>query len=643
MNKIFKNALVALVALTGLTMTSCVNKYEYSGAADEGSKVFFSKDLASTVDVSFDDNKFQVAVSRTSTAGELTVPVTVTMGEESIFTPAANSVSFADGEATAYLTFNYDPANVEYGKYDDIKVEISDASLATTYGLSAYAFKAGKTEWKLMDTSNGKASYRDDIMSGLMSIDNETWNVTIYESVATPGRYMIEDPYGLDSYRRSKLWSNEDEIEEYYALATDKTPNIVINAQDPNFVYTEEFELPYSSIFGFNMTIISWVQYYLDNGTSLETLKKARPQYFGKVEDNVISMPASQILWTKDGELWNYANTNGLFAVALPGAVIGDFSLEATYSGIFTNPEGNVFAVTEVKLGDDASNTKAVVMSAEVDPSAVADAIAGGDLEGIDVIDGSNNVPIPEDLSGKLQVIFVVMNGANVKTVVSVPFEYYRGDGNPWQSLGKATYYEDFIGSVFSIGVLNYEVEIEENSQEPGMYRLINPYENYPANEEGDFTPGSSFNIDINATDPEGVYILKQPIGMDWGYGDMYIQTQGAYYLENGNSYDTVKSYGWFGTLKDKVITFPYGTRDASDGTKVPYGGWLWMGDSRYYGGANQSIAIVLPGANLSSAARRALERNLNANNFERRLNMVPSQKVSKKDYLKSSILLKRQ
>ena len=143
MNKIFKNALVAFVAIMGLTMTSCVNKYEYSGATDEGSKVFFGNDLASTVDVSFDDNKFQVAVSRTNTAGELTVPVNITMSEGSIFTPSANSVTFADGEATTYLTFTYDPANIEYGKYDDIKVQIDDASLASTYGLSTYAFKAG--------------------------------------------------------------------------------------------------------------------------------------------------------------------------------------------------------------------------------------------------------------------------------------------------------------------------------------------------------------------------------------------------------------------------------------------------------------------------------------------------------------------
>lgn len=274
MNKIFKSAFVALLAVLGLTLTACVNKYEYDGALAEGSKVYFSKDLDATVEVSFEESSFTVTVNRTDTQGELTVPLTITMSDGSIFTPQGQSVTFADGESTAKLVFTYNPADVEYGHYDDITVTINDESLTSNYGAASYAFKAGKTEWKLMDTSLGKASYRDDIMSGLMSIPNEIWNVEIYESVATPGRYMVKDPYGLDAYRKSSLWSTEDEIEEYYGLTTGVTPNIVVNAQDPNFVWIEEFEMPYASIFGFNMTILSYVDYFLNTrGMTLDAVK----------------------------------------------------------------------------------------------------------------------------------------------------------------------------------------------------------------------------------------------------------------------------------------------------------------------------------------------------------------------------------
>ena len=39
MNKIFKSAFVALLAVLGLTLTACVNKYEYDGALAEGGRV----------------------------------------------------------------------------------------------------------------------------------------------------------------------------------------------------------------------------------------------------------------------------------------------------------------------------------------------------------------------------------------------------------------------------------------------------------------------------------------------------------------------------------------------------------------------------------------------------------------------------
>lgn len=628
MNKIFKSTLVALVALMGLATTSCVNEYDYDAATSEGSKVFFSKDLASTVDVSFDDNKFQVAVSRTSTEGELTVPLDVAISEGSIFTAAANSVTFADGEATAYLTFNYDPAKVEYGHYDDITVTIADESLATIYGVSAYAFKAGKTEWKLMDTTAGKAYYRDDIMAGLFGVANETWSVKVYESVAAPGRYMVEDPYGLDAYRYSSFWSTEDEIEEYYALTTGVTPNMIINAQDPNYVYVEEFELPYSSLFDFNMTITTYVQYNLDNGTSLETIKKNRPQWFGKVEDNVISMPASQMLFTKDGELWNYVNTNGLFAVALPGATIGDFSLEATFSGILTDAANKVFAVTEVELGDDATNVKAVVMPADVDAAAVADAIAAGDLEGIDIVAGANNVPIPEDMSGKLQVIFVVMNGTSIKTVTSVPFEYYGG-ANPWKSLGTGYFVDDAILPLFGYDPDAYPCEIEENTETPGLYRLKQMYANVAADFDVESGKG---DVLVHAEDPNGVYIPMQPLELTLGSNGPFSISTDAGELVEEYGFALVKAQlpEIFGKLTDGVITFPTLQEESTTGAMIDYQLWLILNGSRYFAGKNGQFQIVLP--NAAASVKAKMQRAVAASNFAHRLNGFHGVKASNKN-----------
>ena len=144
-----------------------------------------------------------------------------------------------------------------------------------------------------------------------------------------------------------------------------------------------------------------------------------------------------------------------------------------------------MFAVGNLTLGADAETVKAIVMSADDDAEAVADAIAAGDLEAYNVKAGRIEVPITEGLTGKLQLIVVVIDGEKVKSVSAAPFEYYGGGGNPWQSLGVGYLTDNFFINNFYKDQeteeiwtpQTYEVEIYENTDEPGVYRIINAFE----------------------------------------------------------------------------------------------------------------------------------------------------------------------
>ena len=655
MNKIFKSALVALVAVTGLTMASCVNEYEYDAATSEGSKVYFSKDLAETVDVSSDESEFQVPVSRTSTDGELTVPVSVTMSEGSIFTPAASSVTFANGSSTAYLTFTYDPAKVEYGKYDAITVAITDAAQVTTYGLPVYSFKAGKTEWMKMDTSKGKASFRDDLIASLYGLDNYIWEVDIEESVVTKNKFRVVGPYGPTSgFKKTKLFDSEDEWKECYNDAG-LNVDMVIDASDPEHVWFSAFDsgITLNSADG-EMSFLTFIEYYMKKeGITAKEACAKYPEYCGKLEDGVISFSTPQsCLSTIGGDGYYYANSKGLLSIALPGYAIGDFSVEASFSGIFTDASDMVFAVTEVKLGDDATKVKAVVMSADVDAGAVADAIAAGEIEGVDIVDGANNVPIPEDMSGKLQVIFVVLDGNKVKNVESVPFEYYGGGANPWESLGVGYYVDDFIVPFYGYDPYEYEVEIDESTETPGLYRIRNAYA--PVAEAFGETGGEK-DIIIHAENPNGVYFLTQPIGIDFGSGEFSIVSYGGddveYFTEQyGVTPEQVIAAfpEHFGTLEDGVITLPYLTatdsegniRKDSNGDPIKFQGYLYRSDGgAWYSCRNGAFELVLPSANAaarakakSRAAAAAFEYRLNggASNFEVKNHLMSSKTLRK-------------
>ena len=239
-------------------------------------------------------------------------------------------------------------------------------------------------------------------------------------------------------------------------------------------------------------------------------------------------------------------------------------------------------------------------------------------------------------MTGKLQIVLVLLYEGKVMNVVTVPFEYWGGGAEPWESLGTGLYTEDFICSVFGMEPLTYEVEIQKSTMTPGVYRMISPYMSFPGVEEGDLIdPSQPFNIEIDAQDPDGVILYEQPIGLDFGYGAMSIVSNGAVYLAYYD-FETLKSYGYFGKLKDGVIALPAFPRKDSagnplydeEGNPKVYQGYLTMGSSDYYGGANGAFKVVLPEA-VTPEAKAKAKKMAKANSFARRL--MGSNKVDRK------------
>ena len=132
----------------------------------------------------------------------------------------------------------------------------------------------------------------------------------------------------------------------------------------------------------------------------------------------------------------------------------------------------------------------------------------------------------------------------------------------PWESLGEATYVDDFVTTLFGVENHQYKVEIEENLLTPGLFRLVNPYgELYPDNVPGDWDDSKDWFFEINAVDPTAVYINVQEVGMDWGYGMFSFGSKaGLYMSRDGKTLDEVKEDGLTGTFENGVITFPAGS-----------------------------------------------------------------------------------
>ena len=599
MKRYIYNVLLTVFALTAFTACSDSDSDYKWADVPTNAQVYFSNALPSQQNISKKTNSFTIPVNRVKTDDAITVGISLQSDDNFLSAPA--SVSFAAGQSTTELTLSYDPESLVYDEFKSATLTISDASYTTPYGASEYTFKAGVLS---PYASIGTGKLVEDYYWGY------NCSVNIMQNQENPNVFRI---YGASAPVNGG--SASDYLEITVCKPGDTFRGVTVTQND--LVYFADYNTGYH-----HSTYDADIMWYHPS-----KFTASNPEEFwlhnvvlAYQEDGTPGQIQLAPRYYMDGVGgWNASQSDDVIVITFPGYAPKDYSAAFACTGVFTDLSGSVFAEGVLELGADAQDVRAVVVSADADADAVADAIAAGDLETTAVTAGNIYVPIEEGQTGKLQVVVVVLDeeGA-VKGVYASPFEYYGGGANPWQSLGIGLYTEDFIGSVFGADPVTYEVEIEENSEHPGLYRMLSPYDGkFPYNEDGDWDASSVYNIEVNAEDPEGVYIEQQATGVDWGYGPISIISWGARYL-GSNSFEDVKAEGYLGTLVNGVITLPVFDRETDDGI-AHYQGLTVMGTSGYYGCTNGAFKLVLPEA-VDSQARAKARSMAKARSFEKRL-----------------------
>lgn len=581
--KILSRILSIALLLPALSVfVSCSEEQDgYVPAPQEkGAQVYFNSDNASSFTVTDVQNTFELSLGRVDTTETASYDLKAVADEATL--PLFNipaAVAFEKGEAFAKVACSANTADMEYDKTYTVKVCVANAQDATLYGMDTLTISVTcPAPWK----SLGKAKFAENFLDG----SGTYYDVEIQQNELAPNTFRLVEPYAeilgdiaVDKYLEFSILPEGYDfdgmiLDAEYVVFKD------YNTGQWNSNYAEDIYALHPYRFG--RTPDKWtynvVLEYQENGLPGE-----------------VSLAPLYYLFNEGGG-WDKTTANTI-SILFPGYVKADYSASVDFAGIFTAKDGAVYATGNLALGADASDVKAIVMPADVDAAAVADAIAAGELETVDVEAGRIEVPFnAEELGGNnFQIIVVVLADGAVKSVASTSFEYFGGGANPWQSLGTGFYTDDVLVPLFyEEGTpVTYEVEILEHTENPGLYRIMNPYAKsvHPLGDD-DYAPEGLY-IEVNATDAEGVYIQQQSLGMDWGYGEMQLVTNGARYLAS-NPFETVKGAGYLGKVVDGVIAFPTFTQ--SNGTT--YQAILYMGESGYLAGMNSKMEITLPGAN---------------------------------------------
>lgn len=583
-----------------------------------------------------DPTSYTLHMSRRNTSGAITVPITITNGADTIFT--VTDAVFQDGDSIVEFTISFDKAEVGT-KYTAV-LNVNDPAFTSPYSNAANAtFTVTRVKWNPAgyvmqdgEKKEGWAMYTEDFIAGPYQLTNESYPVELQERADKPGIFRLKNPYdGKYRYNEPGDW---DDTQDYY---------IVINATNPEQVYIDPYEFELGCAWGDGaFKVRNLAGYYL--------AYNADPSpYYGKYENGAITFPVNSFhvaLSGYNGGAYSfYGNGNGAFRVLIDPSkdlyeytVENDFDWEEVFTGDFASGKLGTKSEATLYKGVPADTTTEEMKDAYerfIEAYGTPYILAAPYAEDYNIYfavkDGRIQV-LPDyelqetGIDALAEPVFARLNAGQSswsEKVVSLNLTFTNEDESieygttdevlsniTWTSLGTTQFTDVFLAPMFGMQAPSYEVEVTEREDMPGLYRVMNPYSNtvYPYAED-DCAEDGMF-LEINATDPEGVYITQQELGFDWGYGAMAIVSYGAYMMSRGNAFADLKGAGYLGTLKDGVITLPDFTN--SNGKK--YSSLLYMGTTGYIAGEGFQLALpgVVPAGIARPTAKQSVVKKLN-------------------------------
>lgn len=421
MKKFFR--IFAVAALACATFVACEQEFDSYDPAQpvEGVQAYFSNEGATEVSVTKADSKVEVTVMRGDALTAASIPVTATINSEyaSLFTVAATA-NFETGKKSASLPISFDGSKLKDGAKYEIVLSLGD-DVSTPYGKNTMTLTIAVPEPYVL---LGKGLIREDIIATMFAIDNIEWEVEVYENLNNPGFIYLKNAYTSEfPYNDPGDYVTED---KYF----------VIDVRDPNKVIIPKQGLG-----------CDW------NPTAYGEIIVGTAEY-GKLENGIITFPTKGLLVGmeiyNDGGFGWYANSNGLFRVCLPGAVLTDFSLNLSYSGIRADADNRVRPVVDAVFGADVAEIQYSVFAGNIQyhSESIAAAVAG-------MADGSyvsatvaavDQVDDEEELLQMELVAPETVPAAGVYTMVAVPL---NADGEA--QVADATAVAFYVNSVSNV------------------------------------------------------------------------------------------------------------------------------------------------------------------------------------------------
>ncbi len=534
--KINKYFLYMAIGAAAAGFTACGDDYEdYQWAPiPEGSEVYFSKNLSSTITLSSLENTFSIPVMRADGAQAGSYAITATAADEKTVMEAftiPSTANFAAGETETDIVITYDFDKIDFDNPQSVTLTISEAGNDNTYGAASYSFKATiPAPW----TEIGQGIVVEEWWTGGTSS-----KVTFYQNDIDPTSFRVTNPFaksnGLD----------KDVYFEFRIIQAGETlKGVTVTRSD--LVYFPDYQIGHHDSYDDDLFIMHPSRF-----TSLASEEKWVGSYVESYQGNglpaVIKLSPCYYMFNNGG--WTSMLTAENVTIVFPGIQLIDASIDVTYNGLFKSAEGESNVVVGVELGPDVESAELAVVKGCDPDAAVADIIAGK-LETVTVTEAGEAM-IPFDLNGdegRYTIVAVSYNGDKAQESASSVFFYTPAKEEQWNLVGTGTYNYDLYWEGDEEGL-----ELYQSESDPTLYKIA-----------GWSADGGDLKFTVDADGK--VTVLDQEIGETYGnYGMVYIgeladytedPEDGRSYFKDGVYHFSVAYYVGAGALGDAEETF---------------------------------------------------------------------------------------
>lgn len=509
--KFFKYSILAVAALaTGFAFTACDDDDDYLPGA-ESAGVFFPKDNATAYDIKANATSVDVVVSRVGVTSAATYAVDCTTDAEGDLFVFPSSVSFGEGETSTILTIGVKAENFVTDVPYTVTINFGEGVQAYNYGNATQTLKvtlaSSWTEWTPFKEGTGTYTY-----TALFSGDDPGLPISYSENMDDPtqARFKIENwGYGVDFIVNYNP-------ETGYCRVFEQNIGGTVKSGGTDYIVTV-------------MDLYEYTGSEADYGTA---------SYF---DDKNGVFYLYVIYCAYDPSTMEYAGYFGYDYEVFAVNGYADYSVEVSYSGLFTNAGGTESAaVIQTVTSSDVEEVR-VAISNTLDANSLKDAILADAVEYTTVGNGTQECRIP--VAGEGDYIAVAVSYANgeAQSAGACKFTIAGGGVASWKPVCYAEFVDAWCcpafnftfsdGTVATLQDLMWYVEVQENTQEPGQYRLIDPW-----HQEGCALYYNDLNSNdvatdlyINATNKDNVKIVPQYSGYTYKDKDFYISNYGGY------------------------------------------------------------------------------------------------------------------